>query len=167
VNLTKYAVLVVCLAGSFIAAAANSTSNQTDRSGDEAAIRRIDAAWSHATETKDLDGTVAPYAADGSVLPFNAPIATGTTAIRQVWSSLMSKPGFHLTFVPTKIVVAGRNIGELRPGYAGGTRTAPQYRCEYNRSDGAEKTSRSDAFGSSNPSGGLHLLQDSGTLAEG
>ena len=40
------------------------------------------------------------------MLPFNAPIATGTVAIRQIWSSLMSKPGFHLTFAPTKIVVA-------------------------------------------------------------
>jgi ketosteroid isomerase-like protein len=107
VNRTKYAVLLVCLAGSVTAAAANSTSSPTDRSGDEAAIRKIDVAWSHAAETKDLDGTVAPYAADGSVLPFNAPIATGTVAIRQVWSSLMSQPGFHLIFAPTKIVVAG------------------------------------------------------------
>jgi ketosteroid isomerase-like protein len=107
VNRTKYAVLLVCLAGSVTAAVANSTSSPTDRSGDEAAIRKIDVAWSHAAETKDLDGTVAPYAADGSVLPFNAPIATGTVAIRQVWSSLMSQPGFHLTFAPTKIVVAG------------------------------------------------------------
>lgn len=104
---TNYVVLLVCLAGSVTVAVANSTTSPTDRSGDEATIRKIDAAWSHATETKDLDGTVAPYTADGSVLPFNAPIATGTVAIRQVWSSLMSKPGFHLTFVPTKIEVGG------------------------------------------------------------
>jgi ketosteroid isomerase-like protein len=97
----------LCLAGSVTAAFAISTSSSTDRSGDEAAIRKIDVAWSHAAETKDLEGTVVPYAADGSVLPFNAPIATGTVAIRQVWSSLMSNPGFHLTFAPTKIVVAG------------------------------------------------------------
>jgi ketosteroid isomerase-like protein len=107
VNRTPYVVLVVCLAGSVTAAFANSTPSPTDRSADEAAIRKIDVAWSHAAETKDLDGAVAPYAADGSVLPFNVPIATGAVAIRQVWSSLMSKPGFHLSFAPTKIVIAG------------------------------------------------------------
>ncbi len=105
-NRTKYAVLLVCLAGSVTIAFANSTSSPTDRSADEAAIRKLDVAWSHAAETKDLEGTVAPYAADGSVLPFNAPIATGDVAIRQAWSSLMTKPGFHLTFTPTKIVIA-------------------------------------------------------------
>ena len=105
-NRTNYFALLLCLAGSVTAAVANSASSPTERSAAEATIRKIDAAWSHATETKDLDGTVAPYAADGSVLPFNAPIATGAVAIRQVWSSLISKPGFHLTFVPTKIVVA-------------------------------------------------------------
>ena len=105
-NRTKYVVLFVCLAGSVAIAFANSISSPTDRSADEAAIRKLDGAWSHAAETKDLEGTVAPYAADGSVLPFNAPIATGDIAIRQVWSSLMTKPGFHLTFAPTKIVIA-------------------------------------------------------------
>jgi ketosteroid isomerase-like protein len=107
VNRTPYAVLLVCLAGTVITAFANSTSSQADRSVNEAAIRKIDVAWSHAAETKDIDGTVAPYAADGSVLPFNATIATGAVEIRQVWSSLMSKPGFHLTFAPTKIAIAG------------------------------------------------------------
>ncbi len=105
-NRTKNVVLLVCLAGSVTIAFANSTSSPTDRSADEAAIRKLDVAWSHAAETKDLEGTVAPYAADGSVLPFNSPIATGDVAIRQVWSSLMTKPGFHLTFTPTKIVIA-------------------------------------------------------------
>jgi hypothetical protein len=33
----------------------------------------------------------------------------------------------------------GPNIGELRRGYEGGTRSASQYRCECNRSDGAEE----------------------------
>lgn len=41
------------------------------------------------------------------MLPFNAPMATGTAAIRQVWSALMSKPGFSLSFAPTTIVIAG------------------------------------------------------------
>lgn len=105
-NPIKNVALVACLVGIVAATGANSSSSPADRSADEAAIRKIDAAWSHAAETKNLDGVVAPYAADGSVLPFNAPIATGAAAIRQVWSSLISKPGFYLSFAPTEIVVA-------------------------------------------------------------
>jgi ketosteroid isomerase-like protein len=74
--------------------------------GDEQAIRKGDAEWSHAAETKDLEKTVSCYAKDGSVLPFGAPIATGEEQVRQVWSHLMSLPGFSLTFAPTKVQVA-------------------------------------------------------------
>jgi uncharacterized protein (TIGR02246 family) len=72
----------------------------------EQAIRAADQAWSQAAQNKDLDKTVSFYADDASVLPFNAPIATGKDQIKQVWSSLMAKPGFSLTFAPTKISVA-------------------------------------------------------------
>jgi uncharacterized protein (TIGR02246 family) len=72
----------------------------------EQSIREIDKAWSQAAQNKDLDKTVSFYADDASVLPFNAPIATGKEQIKQVWSSLMAKPGFSLTFAPTKIDVA-------------------------------------------------------------
>jgi ketosteroid isomerase-like protein len=72
----------------------------------EQAIRNADKAWSQAAQSKDLDKTVSFYADDASVLPFNAPIATGKDQIKQVWSSLMSKPGFSLTFAPTKMEIA-------------------------------------------------------------
>lgn len=77
----------------------------------EQAIRDTDKSWSQAAESKDLDKTVSFYADDASVLPFNAPIATGKDAIKQVWSSLMAKPGFSLTFAPSKIDIA--KSGEL------------------------------------------------------
>lgn len=70
------------------------------------AIRAADQAWSQAAQNKDLDKTLSFYADDASVLPFNEPIATGKDQIKQVWSSLMAKPGFSLTFAPTKIDVA-------------------------------------------------------------
>src|ERR1700737_5012137 len=79
---------------------------QGKRAGDEEAIRKADAEWSHAAEAKDLEKTVSFYAEDGSVLPFGAPIATGKEQVRQVWSHLMSLPGFSLTFAPTKVQVA-------------------------------------------------------------
>ena len=76
------------------------------QSEDQNAIRKADTEWSHAVESKDLNKSVSFYAADASVLPFNAPIASGTEQIRELWSQLMSKPGFGLSFAPTKIAVS-------------------------------------------------------------
>ncbi len=75
-------------------------------SADEKEIRKSDAAWSQAAESKDLDKAVSFYADDASVLPFNAPIAHGKEQTRQLWSQLMSKPGFKLSFAPTTIEVS-------------------------------------------------------------
>jgi len=78
----------------------------TARSSDEVAIRETVAAWSEAAGSKNLDKCVSFYTEDASVLPFNAPIATGRDQIRNVWSQLMSNPGYSLHFGPTKIEVA-------------------------------------------------------------
>ena len=51
-------------------------------SADEKAIRDLDKQWAQAAMQKNLDKVVAPYAADGSLLPPNAPIATGSQQIR-------------------------------------------------------------------------------------
>jgi ketosteroid isomerase-like protein len=79
---------------------------QGNRAAEEEAIRKGDAEWSHAADTKDLEKTVSFYAEDGSVLPFGAAIATGKEQVRQVWSHLMSLPGYSLTFAPTTVQVA-------------------------------------------------------------
>src|SRR5580700_10775762 len=99
-------VLIALLAGGVGAAVAHTNLNSGNRANDEAPIRRIDALWSQAADDKDLEGAVHPYAEDASMLPFGAPIATGTDAIRKTWAGLMAKPGYALTFVPTKIEVA-------------------------------------------------------------
>jgi ketosteroid isomerase-like protein len=101
-----YAVLVLLLAGGVAAAVARPNLHAGNHTSDEAMIRRIDAKWSQAADDKDLDGAVAPYADDASMLPFGAPIATGTNAIRKTWAALMATPGFSLSFVPTKVVIA-------------------------------------------------------------
>jgi uncharacterized protein (TIGR02246 family) len=98
---TLFSIILVAAAG-----IAGSGMAQGSRAGDEEAIRKGDAEWSHAAEAKDLEKTVSFYAEDGSVLPFGAPIATGKEQVRQVWSHLMSLPGFSLTFAPTKVQVA-------------------------------------------------------------
>ncbi len=101
-----YAVVIALLAGGIGAAVARANFYAGNHSNDEALIRRIDALWSNAAQDKDLDGAVYPYAEDASMLPFGAPIATGTDAIRKTWAALMAKPGYSLSFMPTKIYVA-------------------------------------------------------------
>ena len=95
------AVVLLLIAGSAVSIAQKSNPND-----DEQAIRKLDKDWSAAAQSKDVDKTVSFYSDDASALPFNAPIATGKEAIRQVWAHLTSLPGFALTFGPTKIEVA-------------------------------------------------------------
>ena len=76
------------------------------RMSDEQTIRETIAAWSQAAGAKDLNKCVSFYTEDASVLPFNAPIATGKDQIRKVWSQLMSNPAYSLRFGPTQIEVA-------------------------------------------------------------
>jgi uncharacterized protein (TIGR02246 family) len=59
-------------------------------SDDEAAIRRLIAAWSRALEAKDLDGLVADYADDAVMFDAIPPYKTvGKEAIRQVWANCL------------------------------------------------------------------------------
>ncbi len=94
-----FALMLVAVLGSIPALPRDTSSNET-------AIRALDAAWSQAAGAKDLDKTVSFYADDASMLPANAPIASGKDAIHTAWSQLMALPGFSLSFAPSKIVIA-------------------------------------------------------------
>jgi ketosteroid isomerase-like protein len=94
------------LALSLVAGTCLSLAQQPNPNPDQQAINKLDKAWSAAAGSKDLEKTVSYYSDDASAYPFNAPIATGKEAIQQLWSHLMSLPGFALSFTPTKIEVA-------------------------------------------------------------
>jgi len=87
------------------------------RPASEAAIRAASAEWSKAAGARDLEKGVSFYADSGSMLPPNAPIATGKEAIRKAWSQMMAAPGFGLSWATTKVEVA--KSGDL--GYEMGT----------------------------------------------
>src|ERR1700733_12107567 len=80
------------------------------RAADESAVRVADAQWSKTATANDLDGTVSYYTDDASVLPPNAPIATGKTAIRAVWASMLT-PDATVSWQVNKADVA--RSGEL------------------------------------------------------
>ena len=73
--------------------------------GEQAVRGQVDR-WLHLVKAKDAAGIAELYAEDGAVMPPNAPIGKGRTAIQHIWASLMQTPGFGLTFVPEQILLS-------------------------------------------------------------
>jgi uncharacterized protein (TIGR02246 family) len=89
-----------------VTATASFSRKKASVADDETAIRKADAEWSQAANINQLDRFLSFYADDASVLPFNAPMVSGKDQIRQFFTQLMSKPGFAVSFAPTKIEVS-------------------------------------------------------------
>ncbi len=87
---------------------------QVDLEAERTALLTADEAWSQSAA--DLDGFMSFVADDASILPFDAPIATGKEAIRAVFSALSSAPGFALSWSATGAEVS--RAGDL--GYTYG-----------------------------------------------
>jgi uncharacterized protein (TIGR02246 family) len=95
----KINVFISLLLFSCIASAADSTAI-------EQALRDLDAQWSAAAGSKDLDKTVSFYSDDAIVMPPNASAATTKEAIRKVWQDLLASPGLVIRWKTTKVEVA-------------------------------------------------------------
>lgn len=89
----------------------------TQVEAERSTLRNADAEWSNVTGAKDVDGYVAAVAENGSILPPNTPILTGSEAIRQSAAEMMANPGFALGWKPTTVEVS--TAGDL--GYIVGT----------------------------------------------
>jgi ketosteroid isomerase-like protein len=85
---TKEFILTVCVALLWLAFVGTAPAAGT-KSGDEKTVRDLDAAWSKAAGTKDLDKTVSFYADDAIVLPPNDSAKTTKQAIRALWKDLI------------------------------------------------------------------------------
>lgn len=94
-----------CLAAVLLTSACGPATPPDTRVADESAIKDQDAQWSKAAAAKDLDGTVSYYSDDASLLPPNAPIATGSHAIRAVWAPLLG-PDASVSWQANKVEVA-------------------------------------------------------------
>jgi ketosteroid isomerase-like protein len=86
------------------------------RAADEAAIRKADADWVKAAQTKQADAWVAFYSDDAAVLPPNDKLATTREAIHKSVAALLGLPGLAIGWQPVKVEVA--RSGDL--GYAYG-----------------------------------------------
>lgn len=76
------------------------------RAADEAAVRKADADWVKAAQSKQLDNWVAYYADDAVVLPPNEKTATDKDSIRKLIGDLLSLPNLSVSWTPTKSEVA-------------------------------------------------------------
>jgi len=76
------------------------------RAADEAAVRKADADWVKAAQTKKIDDWVAFYADDAVVLPPNDKTVTGKESIRKPITDLLALPGLSISWTPTKVEVA-------------------------------------------------------------
>lgn len=89
---------------------------QIDVAAEEAAIRDAgDVGMLNAAKAKDVEGILSFYIDNASMLPPNAPIATGKEALRAIWTDLFANPS--VTWRTTGVKVS--QAGDL--GYAMGT----------------------------------------------
>ena len=128
---------------------------------DEEAIRRQVARWLQLIKSKDSAAIAQMYTEDGAVMPPNAAIGKGRTAIQQTWASMMNTPGFELTFAPEQIVLSDsadmaldRGTYRLAIAPSGKTQSDTGKYVVVWRKVGGEWKAAADIFNSDLPAGG-------------
>jgi uncharacterized protein (TIGR02246 family) len=76
------------------------------RAAEEAHIRKLDADWVKAAQTKQVDSWMMFYADDAVVLPPNDKAASGKENIRKPVADLLGLPELSISWQPTKVEVA-------------------------------------------------------------
>ncbi len=72
----------------------------------EAEIRRLDAEWSRAAGSRDVERSVSFWSADASVFPPGGPPVEGKAAIREFVTKSFQTPGFSISWKTTTVVVS-------------------------------------------------------------
>jgi len=85
------------------------------RVADGEGIRKLDADWVKAAQTKQVDAWVAFYADDAVVLPPNEKLASGKESIRKSVGGLLGLPDLSISWQLTRVEVA--RSGDLAYGY--------------------------------------------------
>jgi ketosteroid isomerase-like protein len=136
-----------------LACAATAAAAAPATSAEQAIIDR-DTHWNAMLAAHDLEGVVAMYSSDASLMPSNAPLAQGA-ALRETWRMLLGAPGMKLVLKPEQVTVA--KSGELaidRGSYVLDIEGAPQDRGKYVvvwKREGGEWKAFHDIFNSDAP----------------
>ena len=97
-------------------AESTATFGQTNRKAEDTLLA-ADAGWMKVYAAKDLERAIAFCDDEASMLPPNAPIATGKEALRKLMGTAFAIPDYTLSWQANKVGVA--HSGEL--GYTSGT----------------------------------------------
>ena len=129
----KQLILTGCIALLISALACQPQPPADTRAADETALRELDAQWSKAAASKDVDKTISYYGDEVTVLPANAPVATTREAIRKIWKDMLTSPGFAGGWQATRVEIA--RAGDM--AYVSGT-----YELTMNDANGKPATDR-------------------------
>jgi uncharacterized protein (TIGR02246 family) len=99
--------LAIALGVIALGACAPATVNQAT---DAQTIRNLGNDWQRAIAARDVEKIVALHAPDAISMASNMTAASGSTAIRGVYSGLVNLPGLALTWVPTSIDVVSPTV---------------------------------------------------------
>lgn len=69
-------------------------------------ILRLDAEWSEAAQTRDVDRIVSYWADDATVLPPGGPAIVGKAAIREFVAKSFENPSFRISWKTNDVVVS-------------------------------------------------------------
>lgn len=89
-----------------VLAACNSQPAAPDTKAAEEAIRKADADWVKAAQTKKAEDWLAFYTEDVVVLPPNEKTLSGKDAVRKPIADMLATPGLVISWQPTKVEVA-------------------------------------------------------------
>src|SRR5215471_17909591 len=76
------------------------------RAADEAAVRKADADWATAGQSKQVDAWVAFYSDDAVILPPNEQAASSKDSIHKTVGDLLALPGLTVSWKAAKVEVA-------------------------------------------------------------
>ncbi len=96
--------LLGCAALMLFASACGEKAPPDTRGTDANAIRDLDTQWSKTAGANDVDGATSYYTDDATLMPPNAPAATGKQAIRAVWAGILI-PGNAVSWQADKVEV--------------------------------------------------------------
>lgn len=104
------------LALALLASTACQSAPQPLSPADETAIRGVNAAFVTAANAGSVEDLMALHAPDGTVMPPDMPPASGTDAVRQLWTGMMSQMRVTLTLTPVRIDGRG-DLAYVRGSY--------------------------------------------------
>ena len=96
----------VCLSSLLLLFGCASAPPPDTRAADEATIRKADADWVKAAQSRQVEAWMAFYSDDALVLPPNEKAATSKDSIRKTVGELLGLPDLSISWQPVKVEVA-------------------------------------------------------------